>query len=208
MKIIIGDQTDYDWQHMVKTYRQYVNPKSVVLEIGASVTTRTQEIAKYVKKVIGLEYFPKRLPISHGNIEYRLGDWQQLSKIVKPSSIDCAISSHVIEHIPNDLKAINELYRVLKTNGIAIINTPNRNRLIRKIIEIFTGPRVFPYWEHVREYSQSDIISLLKKSKFKKYTITPIIFGLHGGKHYKFYFPTVPKLFIKNANYWEVVLFK
>jgi len=198
----------YDWEHLKETFFKHVNSKSIVLEIGASTVERTKELANKVHKLIGIEYFQNRLPKNFANVEYRLGDWQKLSKTVSPNSIDCAISSHVIEHVEQDLKAINELYTVLKPGGVAIINTPNRQRLIRRLIEIFTGPKKFPDWEHVREYSDTDLFALLQKSKFSNWTISPVVFGLHTGKYFKIYSTTVPAMFLNFANYWEITLLK
>lgn len=208
MSIKLLTTCSYDWEHLKQSYFKYINSKSTVLEIGASTVEKTKEISRKVKKVIGVEYYKNRLPKDFSNIEYRLGDWQKLTKIVKCNSIDVAISSHVIEHVPNDLKAINELYLVLKKSGVAIINTPNRQRLVRRIIEIFTGPKKFPDWEHVREYTYNDLIKLLNKSKFKKWTITPVVLGLHTGTYFKLYLKKVPKTFVDYANYWEVELKK
>jgi SAM-dependent methyltransferase len=192
----------------METYLRHVNKNSLVMEIGASNKDNTEELAKHVFKVIGIEYFPHRVPQNFSNIEYVCGDWQELSKTIPLNSIDCAVSSHTIEHIQKDLKAINELYKVLKPGGVAILNTPNRQRLTRRLIEIFTGPRKFPYWEHVREYSYTDLYTLLMKSKFKNFEITPVLFGIQADLHWKFYNTNVhPKLF-NLANYWEILLTK
>jgi len=198
---------NYDWIHLTKTYKNIVKPNFTVLEIGASNINRTNEIAKYCKKLIGVEYLKARLLKNHNNIQYRLGDWQKLTKTISKNSIDLAISSHTIEHIPNDIKALNELHSVLKPESFAILNTPNRKRLVRQIIELFTGEKKFPYWEHIREYTEHDLIELIKKTKFKKYKITPVCLGIHGG-NFKIYLKKVPKPFRKFSNFWEITLKK
>ena len=40
------------------------------------------------------------------------------------NSYDFILCNHVLEHIPNDLKAMEELYRVLKPGGTAILQVP------------------------------------------------------------------------------------
>lgn len=40
------------------------------------------------------------------------------------SSFDFVLCNHVLEHVPDDVKALRELYRVLKPGGIAILQTP------------------------------------------------------------------------------------
>lgn len=177
-----------------------------MLEIGASNIERTKDLAKRCKRLIGVELFPERTPKSFANVEYLVGDWQNLSRFIKPASIDIAVAGHVIEHVPDDLKAVNELYDVLKPTGIALINTPNRKRLTRVVIEFFTGSQKFPHLEHQREYTEKDLMNLLRTSKFRKYEIIPVVFGIHGGSVY-YYLESPPKYFRSLANFWEIHLF-
>lgn len=198
---------DYCWNHLLTTYKKLVKPNFIVLEIGSSTKYKTKDLSKYCKKIIGIEFLKERIPKDFDKVSYLQGDWQKLTKKIKPNSIDMAISSHVIEHISNDLNALNELYTVLKPNSCAIINTPNRKRLIRRIIEIFTSEKQFPYLEHVREYTETDLIELISKSKFTKYKITPLVFGIHAG-NIRLCFKKVPAKFRDLANFWEIILYK
>lgn len=197
----------YDWLSILNSYKKIVKKTDLVLEIGASNINNTRKLANYCNKLIGVEIFPARTPKNFGNVEYIVGDWKDLSRFIRPESIDVAVSTHVIEHVPDDLKAINELYSVLKHSGTALINTPNRKRLTRTIIELFTEERRFPYKEHQREYVEKDLLILLEKSKFRKYKIVPVVFGLHAGPVY-IYKEKVPKLFRNFANFWEIHLYK
>jgi len=67
------------------------------------------------------------------NLEYlstSLDDPWALSKMditslpMPDSSYDCIICYHVLEHIVNDRKAIRELFRVLRPDGWAILQSP------------------------------------------------------------------------------------
>src|SRR2546428_5270695 len=197
----------YDWVSALESYRKYVTPTSSVLEIGASRIDKTKELSRWCNKLIGVELLPERTPENFGNVRYVTGDWENLSTLVPRESIDLAISTHVIEHIPSDLKAMNELFEVLKPGGRAVINTPNRKRLVRAVIEKFSGERVFPYGEHVREYLENDLIQLLAASRFRKYHIYPVVFGVHGGPIF-LYSTSVPKRLRGLANFWEIHLLK
>lgn len=197
----------YDWKHFVNTYRKYVKKDFLVLEIGASSQEKTKELAKFCKNLIGVEIMPERTPVSFKNVKYITGDWEKLTEFVKKKSIDLAVAAHVIEHVRNDRKALRELYRLLKPGGVAILNTPNRIRLTRRILEVFFGERKFPYGEHLREYSEEDLKRLLSASPFKKYSIEPVVFGIHT-KPILFYIQSVPRVFRGMANFWEITLFK
>ena len=189
------------------SYRSYVTENDTVLEIGASITGRTRELSKQCSRVIGVELLPERIPEPVDNVTYLQGDWQEVSRVIDASTIDVAVSSHVIEHVRDDLKAINELHEVLKPGGVALLNTPNRKRLPRAMLEFVTKDREFPWWEHQREYIEKDLEKLLEASLFESYQIRPVAFGLHGGPFF-LYTDKVPKRLRKYANYWEIHLFK
>lgn len=203
----IGIENYCDWISILKTYRKIVKKSDTVLEIGASFPPKTISLSKNCKKVIGIELLPERLPKNFNNIEYVVGDWQKLTKSVKKNSVDVCVATHVLEHIPNDLEAINQLHKVLKPCGVALISTPNRERLAKVILKIIAGNKNLSSEEHCREYTKKDLIKLFKKSYFKKYEVIPVGFGLIGGP-FLVYSNRVPKLFLKYANFWEAHLYK
>lgn len=62
------------------------------------------------------------LDIKRSPLVNLLADAQSLPIVDR--SVDFLYSSHVLEHIPDDLKAMREIVRVLKTNGVATIMVP------------------------------------------------------------------------------------
>jgi SAM-dependent methyltransferase len=197
----------YDWVSAYRSYRRYVTPTAKVLEIGASRPDKTRELSRWCAELIGVELLARRTPKDFANVRYFTGDWQNLSTLVPSNSIDLAISTHVLEHVPNDLRAVNELYEVLRPGGRAILNTPNRKRLVRAVIEKFSGERVFPFGEHVREYLEQDLIRLFESSRFPEFYIRPVVFGVHGGPFF-LYSTIVPKRLRGLTNFWEIHLLK
>ncbi|MBU1088525.1 class I SAM-dependent methyltransferase [Patescibacteria group bacterium] len=195
-------KNSYDWILLLKEYKKIANNKKNVIEIGSSNKSKTKQLAKHCKKCLGIEYYAQRIPKSFKNIKYKQGDWQKLNN-VKSNTFEILISSHTLEHTKNDLNAINETYRVLKPNGIGLITTPNRKRLIRVFVEFFTGKKKFPYQEHQREYTYQDLKKILIKSKFKKYKIIPVAIGLHAEK-IKLFSKKVPKILKNYACYWLI----
>ena len=79
---------------------------------------------------------------------------------------DFFICSHVLEHIPDDLKAMKELYRVTKTGGKGIVMVPI-NLQLEKTIEDAHCTDVGYRWkyfsqdDHVRMYAKNDLINRL-----------------------------------------------
>ncbi len=85
-------------------------------------------------------------------------------------TFDAIICMHVLEHIQEDRKAIQELYRVLKPGGWAGISTPIR--LDQKTYEdpTITSPaereRAFGETVHVRYYGY-DLVNRLEEAGFR-----------------------------------------
>ncbi len=61
---------------------------------------------------------------------------------------DTVVSFQVIEHIKNDRLFLEEIYRVLRPGGIALLTTPNRKKTLTR------NP-----W-HIREYTASELQQL------------------------------------------------
>lgn len=89
---------------------------------------------------------------------------------IPSDSIDLIVCYHVLEHIEDDKKAINELYRVLKPGGKAIIQTPFKEGDIYEDFSI-TAPKQreihFGQDDHVRIYSVKGLKDRLNNTGFK-----------------------------------------
>lgn len=73
------------------------------------------------------------------------------------NSFDMILCNHVLEHIPDDQKAMQELYRVLKPGGLGIFQIPqDRSRATTFQDDSITEPKeraaIFGQYDHVRVY--------------------------------------------------------
>ncbi len=59
------------------------------------------------------------------NIKFILGDSRILP--FRENSFDKIVASEVLEHIEDDEKALSEIYKILKPNGLFVISTPSIN---------------------------------------------------------------------------------
>jgi SAM-dependent methyltransferase len=72
-------------------------------------------------------------------------------------SYDIVICNHVLEHVPDDKKALSEIYRVLKPEGFAILQVPadfTREKTFEdnSITDKAERSRIFGQYDHVRVY--------------------------------------------------------
>ena len=75
------------------------------------------------------------------------------------STFDLVVCNHVLEHIPDDTKAMQELYRVLKPGGIAILQIPqDLKREVTFADDTITDQKerakIFGQYDHVRIYGR------------------------------------------------------
>ncbi|WP_197901561.1 class I SAM-dependent methyltransferase [Rhodocytophaga rosea] len=90
---------------------------------------------------------------------------------LEDNTFDVILCSHVLEHIPDDIKAMSELRRVLKESGWAILQVPldtSREHTYEdfSIISPEDREKAFGQRDHVRLYGK-DYAERLEKAGFK-----------------------------------------
>ena len=89
----------------------------------------------------------------------------------KDNSYDVIFCNHVLEHIPDDVKAMQELYRVMKPGGFGIFQIPqdlNRESTFEDntITDKVERAKIFGQYDHVRVYGR-DYFDKLRHVGFK-----------------------------------------
>jgi SAM-dependent methyltransferase len=87
------------------------------------------------------------------------------------NSYDVILCNHVLEHIPDDTKAMQELYRVMKPGGYGIFQIPqdlNRDTTFEDdtITDKAERAKIFGQYDHVRVYGR-DYFDKLRSIGFK-----------------------------------------
>ena len=74
-------------------------------------------------------------------------------------AFDFVIANHVLEHVPDDMKALSEIVRVLKVGGVAVLQTPFSPVLSRT----FADPGIVSDVARFHAYGQEDHVRLYGK---------------------------------------------
>jgi SAM-dependent methyltransferase len=90
---------------------------------------------------------------------------------IEDESFDVILCSHVLEHVDNDIQAMKELYRVLKSDGMGIFQVPidmKRTRTYEdfNISSAKERRQAFGQFDHVRLYGR-DYVSRLQNVGFE-----------------------------------------
>lgn len=121
-----------------------------VLEVGCGEGRGVQLVAPKASSFTGIDKI--QAVIDNLKAEYPNGRFRQV--IIPPfhgledESFDCVVSFQVIEHIKNDRSYLEEIFRVLKPGGKALISTPNIKMSLSR------NP-----W-HIREYTAEQLEKL------------------------------------------------
>jgi SAM-dependent methyltransferase len=123
-----------------------------VLEVGCGEGRGIDLIINQAKSYVALDKIESALSVLRkkypqgkfisGNIPPFAG--------IENNSFDRVFSFQVIEHIQNDYSFLQEIHRVLRPGGIALLTTPNR------ILSLSRNP-----W-HIREYTAAELTNLAK----------------------------------------------
>ncbi len=134
------------WLYLDKE-TDFLNSNLKVLHVAPE-----QVFYKKFKKLKNWEYFTFDLNSPIADIK---GDLTSTN--FKDESFDLIICNHVLEHIEDDKSALNEIYRILKYNGISILQVPmnvkRKNTFEDSSIKSKNQrEKYFGQYDHVREY--------------------------------------------------------
>src|SRR5690606_22307716 len=114
------------------------------------------------------------------NLDYTTTDLESPLAVVKADicnlpfendAYDVILCNHVLEHIPDDTKAMRELYRILKPGGMAVLQIPqdlSREKTFEdnSITDKKERTKIFGQYDHVRVYGR-DYFDKLRSIGFK-----------------------------------------
>lgn len=169
----------------VKSRENALSPDSMALErhrlMWLYLKTKTDFFTKEYKLLhIAPEYcFIKRFKAMK-NLDYTTGDlespWADVKMDINAmpfadNSYDIVFCNHVLEHIPDDVHAMKEIYRVMKPGGWSILQVPQNYDMEKTDEDLtITDPlereRRFLQNDHFRLYGR-DYADRLKKAGFE-----------------------------------------
>lgn len=162
-----------------------LNDDDIVLDCGCGEGFYVKLLSElYNCKIVGLDHdlelleVAKRRVGNRDNVGFQFGDINHLP--FDDETFDKIILSEVLEHISDDERALQEVYRVLKKGGVLALTVPNHDypffwdplNKIREVLGLghFSKDRGFwgGIWAmHLRLYFPDEIKTLVEKTGFK-----------------------------------------
>jgi SAM-dependent methyltransferase len=156
--VVIGEQMEF--------LTRFIGKDTTYLEVGAGDCALTFEVAKRVRKAVGVEVSAE-IPLADlrpHNFELVLSDGTSIP--VPAGSVDVVYSNQLMEHLhPEDARVqLVNLNRSLRLGGVYLCLTPNRltgpHDISRGFDTVATG-------FHLHEYTNAELFDLLRGCGFE-----------------------------------------
>ena len=154
-------------------------PKDKILDIGCGVGYFSQLLSNFGSELHGLDISEESVSICKSNISenFTVGNAESLQ--YSDNQFDKILCSEVLEHLKNDLKAVTEMWRILKPNGTVLITVPSTEGIFGSKIKNIMHDHDDGPEKHEREgYTNIQIVKLLENSGFivEKVNYTMVFF--------------------------------
>lgn len=136
-----------------------------ILDVGCGEASITAEIKKRFPEadVSGIDHSITAIEIAavrYDDIDFSVANAYRLP--FSPEFFDVIVCNNIWEHVPDPLRLLEGIKRILKTEGYLIISTPSRYRF-RNMVRVCLGmPVVFMSEYHVTEYTVGQVLEQLR----------------------------------------------
>lgn len=191
MNMILGSPADYNTYAISKrlgAINKFVSFEGkVILDIGCGNGAYTMEMAQNAKIVVGIDVERERLlkfsiereRRQTNNVFIVQMDGQELA--FADNSFDIVTCIETLEHVPDELRLLGEISRVLKPGGAVALSLPNKWYLFEthgaRVGKLKLSNRIpFVSWlpaglhsriAPARIYTKTRAVSLIKRAGFK-----------------------------------------
>lgn len=140
----------------------------LILEVGCGVGIDLARFAKGGAKVTGIDLAEKSIELAKKNFSNQKlaakllrGNGENLDFV--ENSFDCVYAHGVIQYTANDQDMVNEIFRVLKPGGVAIMMVYNRLSWLNFLSKMFKVKMEHTDAPVLKKYSKKEFLTLLSR---------------------------------------------
>jgi ubiquinone/menaquinone biosynthesis C-methylase UbiE len=155
---------------IIKDWLKKVNTNSC-LEVSCGKGRVTQKIHKTFNQYLATDISKEMISIAKKKlktVDFKEEDAELLNQ--PKNKFDCVICLEALVHYPNPSKALKEFNRVLKKNGVLIIDYDNKysiRRIIKSVHYKIVKEKNPRGYEIFKPYSKKEFLKMMKKASFK-----------------------------------------
>jgi SAM-dependent methyltransferase len=132
-------------------------PGPDVLNAGAGQGTLTQKLAEVGYEVTSTDVSPHAVELLHGRTPGRTVEADLTSLPFADASFDAVVLGEVLEHVEDDRRALVEVARVLRQEGVLALSVPANPKLFGPS-DVWAG--------HVRRYTRPELLDACSAAGF------------------------------------------
>lgn len=161
-------RSNYTYQTILNLITKHFRIQGNVIDVGCGVGTISLFLASHGHSVVGIDISDDAINLAkRSNKELGFDtkfEAMDVSKLLHKAAFDYAICSEVIEHVVDDKKLVQSIYKLLKKEGVVILSTPLSSAPLYRwgMLKNF-DERV----GHLRRYTKTSITTLLIDEGFK-----------------------------------------
>lgn len=152
-----------------------IEPAKNVLDVGCADGTFTKVISKKTgsENLVGIDVlkssinYAKKIFAKNQKMSFKVADAHNLP--FKESEFDAVFCLEALEHVIDPLRVLQEIYRVLKSDGYAVVLVPSENWLFHSIVwplwQLMPGKNIWKH-THLHNFSNGFLKELIDRSGF------------------------------------------
>lgn len=135
-------------QWTLRQFSKYL--KGDILEVGCGIGTFTKKLAEF-GSVVGIDIDGRNLKLAQKDLGNKvgIGDIEKGKYFFKSKKFDAIVCLNVLEHIECDIKALENMGKLLKPNGYLVLLVPSHKFLYGEIDRAIG---------HYRRYNMDELI--------------------------------------------------
>ncbi|MBI3398656.1 MAG: class I SAM-dependent methyltransferase [Deltaproteobacteria bacterium] len=136
-----------------------------ILDIGCGYGFFLSQMKKKGWQTCGMDVSETAVSYAKGRgLNVTLGTLEDIKH--KESSFDVATLFYVFEHLPDPLKALQEIRRILKPNGLLLLRVPHTTPIVRVLSLFGIKNNLYDPPFHLNDFSPATIKAILRKADF------------------------------------------
>ncbi|MBU1205382.1 MAG: class I SAM-dependent methyltransferase [Proteobacteria bacterium] len=114
------------WDYRDRQTLSYISEEKIIVDVGCGEGITLEKLVKKFpdRKIAGIDYSPENVEVcKEHQLPARLGNAYGLD--FGDASVDCCLFMEVIEHLLDPLKALREIHRIMRQEGLLLLVFPN-----------------------------------------------------------------------------------
>lgn len=171
-------------QRIVQVTARFIDDGSLVCDFGCGAGHLLDKLLPRVRAA-GCDFVASNVKATEarvGQAKNLIGVYLSTDRQLSDEFFDVLYLVETVEHLLEAQVAptMRDVWRLLKPKGKIIVTTPHREDLEGALVYCPTCSHTFHRWQHVRSFSEADLVTFMRKAGFDPITVFTTDFGASG----------------------------